>query len=55
MDTVEYFRNAIEHAPQDAGVMAGGLIGWTTPSGLYLCAGCAARIMARGCAMPRGS
>jgi hypothetical protein len=55
VDTVEYFRRAIEYAPREPGPMAPNLIGWTTPNGLYLCARCAARIMARGCYLPMAS
>lgn len=47
---------ALEHAPKDGGKTAPGLRGWWTPAGWWICAKCAARILARGCALPpRGS
>lgn len=48
-------RAAAEHAPATAG-SAPGLLGWWLTAGdgsglLWVCAGCAARILARGCAL----
>ncbi len=56
MDTVDYFRNAIEHAPKvPTNRLAMSLLGWWTPAGHYLCAFCAGRIISRGCNLPRES
>ena len=46
---------ALEHAPRDPGPIAPHLRGWWTPAGWYVCARCAGRIAARGCALPAGS
>ena len=50
-EVLGHLRTAIEHAPLDPGKMATNLKGWTS-AGLYLCARCAGRIMARGCRVP---
>lgn len=46
---------ALEHAPENGGKIAPGLRGWWTPAGWWICARCTARILARGCSLPRGS
>jgi hypothetical protein len=46
---------ALEHAPKEPGTLAKKLRGWWTPTGWYVCAKCAGRIMARGCHLPNGS
>lgn len=52
---VERLRHAIEHAPQDPGKIAVGLLGWNFDDGNFVCAHCAGRIMARGCRVPPNS
>lgn len=52
IDTAEYLRDAAKYAPKSPGQLAQNLRGWWTPAGWYVCATCAGRIMARGCAMP---
>lgn len=55
-DEIEDIRRALEYAPSAEGLpIAAGLIGWRTPDGNFLCAPCAARMFARGCAVPRAS
>lgn len=56
---VEYLKSAIEYAPKKTGPIAPLLRGWwlTVNEGegevcYYVCAECAARIMARGCQLP---
>lgn len=51
-ETLAYLQRAIEHAPKRPGQLSGTLEGWTV-DGLYLCAFCAGRIIARGCNLPR--
>jgi len=53
-ETLTYLRTAIEHAPLDPGKLAPDIKGWIAEGGLYLCALCAGRIMARGCRVPCG-
>ena len=50
--TLDYLHKAIEHAPADPGQMAATIKGWEVENGVYLCARCAGRIMARGCRVP---
>lgn len=53
-ETVRQLQTAIQHAP--APLPTGtDLQGWFTADGYYVCARCASRIMARGCALPRQS
>jgi hypothetical protein len=54
-ETVASLRRAIEYAPRTIPAPAEGLLGWWTPDGAFVCATCAGRVMARGCALPRGS
>jgi len=56
-DTVDLLRRFVEHAPLAASIppAADDLLGWRVPPGLYVCATCAGRIMARGCSLPDGS
>jgi hypothetical protein len=51
----ETMNRFIEHAPQDPGPLAPTMRGWWLPAGNYLCARCAGRIIARGCAFPRNA
>ena len=48
---VTYLQAAIEHAPKSA-PWNPALRGWWTPMGTYICAPCAARILARGARLP---
>lgn len=49
---LDYLKRAIEYAPK----VASDLLGWQTPrDSLFICSTCAGRILARGCALPRGS
>jgi hypothetical protein len=54
-NTIAAMKRAIEYAPVEAKVGAVGLVGWWTPDNVYVCASCAARMMARGCLLLRGS
>lgn len=55
MTELDYIKLSLEHAPADPGPMNPDLIGWLTPEGNTLCAVCAARMIARGCHLPRNS
>ena len=50
-DQRAYILRALEHAPKTP-PSAAGLRGFWIGEGWYLCAGCAGRIMARGCRLP---
>lgn len=50
----ETLRLYAEYGPRNS-PMNPELQGWTTPSGLFVCGKCAARILGRGCQLPRGS
>jgi hypothetical protein len=55
VESLEYLQRAIEGAPANPGRLASDLVGWwVADSGLYVCARCAGRIMARGCRFPEG-
>lgn len=49
-DQLDLYREYIQYAPRDA-YSAPDLRGWTDALGVYLCALCAGRIMARGCSL----
>jgi len=53
-DTLEYLQRAIEFAPRDPGHLSKELRGWITTDELFFCTFCGGRIIARGCALPRG-
>jgi hypothetical protein len=59
MSKAEELRRAIEHAPQGAGPIADGLLGWRVDSGagtdVFVCAECAGRIRGRGCTLGRAT
>jgi len=48
-------RRALEGAPAVGAPVAADLLGWWTPFGFYVCAPCAARMIARGCSVPTRS
>jgi hypothetical protein len=49
---LDYLRDALEHAPLDPGKMAKTLKGWHFEDcGVYICARCGGRILARGCSI----
>lgn len=48
-------RSFAEYGPRNAPVKNPDLRGWKTPIGHFVCAGCAARILGRGCHLPNGS
>lgn len=54
-DAIRQYRGWLEHSPTDPGPMAPDLLGWLDPSGCFICAHCAGRIMARGCSLDTGS
>jgi hypothetical protein len=54
-DTIRQLKEAIEYAPKSGFPVSPDLNGWRTPDGHYVCAHCAGRIYARGCALPVGS
>jgi len=51
-DTPEYLRSSAEYGPKRP-TFVDGLRGWWTPNGWYVCAFCAARILGRGCQLPK--
>ncbi len=58
MITISTIKGFIEHAPQDPGPIADGLLGWwaTVEGGeAFVCARCVGRIQARGCSLGRSS
>lgn len=54
-EVFESLYRAIEHAPDDPGPLAPNLAGWSVGVGLFCCARCAGRILARGCRLPVGA
>ena len=50
---LDLYREWLEHAPRDPGPIAGDLMGFVDGLGYFICARCAARIMARGCTLQR--
>jgi hypothetical protein len=53
-DTIEYLKSAAEYGPANP-KFADTILGWETPNGHTICAKCAARILERGCHLPRGT
>lgn len=52
---IEKLLSFLEHAPEHPGRVTQELAGWLTREGNRLCAHCAGRILARGCAIPFGA
>ena len=53
--TIQQLQSAISGAPANPGQIAADLLGWWTADGVYICAKCVGRIMARGCQLTRGA
>jgi len=52
-ETVKTLRRFLEHAPKDPGNIYNDLLGWQFEQTHFICATCAGRILARGCALPK--